>query len=316
MSLLVAKTDSAIAVTDSLTTLIDWTCIDRMSGFTIIIANAGGGSANDITDVQLDTSSDGGTTPALDQHAGVPAVPIASGAASQGTFTETAKYIRVRAVCAAEEDTTATAILTADSITGGICLLADVKDRLGLSGTDYDSVVDRIIVSAEALFNNYTRRTLIAPAGDVTEYHTGAGPRIQLNNYPVISITSITEALDYAFDSATALTADTDYRLIASGYYGIIQRLWCNWFNIADSIRVVYRAGYAAAGAAPAAGEIALPNDLREAAIEQASFIFKRRSDIGLSSVGFDGGNINKFAAMKLLPIVEATLKTYRRSHL
>ena len=62
MSELAAKTSAAVAVDDSLTTLIDWTNIELMSGFTICVENAGGGSADDITDVQIDTSDDAGVT--------------------------------------------------------------------------------------------------------------------------------------------------------------------------------------------------------------------------------------------------------------
>jgi hypothetical protein len=135
MAELVAKNATAIAVDENLTTLIDWTNIESLSGFTIMIENAGGGSGNDITDVQIDTSDDGGTTSELDQHADTPAVPIASGAIAKETFAETAKFVRVRALCTEGEDTTANAWLIADSSSGRICMLADIKDRLGIANT-------------------------------------------------------------------------------------------------------------------------------------------------------------------------------------
>jgi len=91
---LVAKSSSAIAVDDSLTTLIDWVNIEALAGFTVIVNNAGGGSDDDITDVQIDTSDDGGVTVNTDQHADVPAVPVAAGKASMGIFH------RDRRVCA------------------------------------------------------------------------------------------------------------------------------------------------------------------------------------------------------------------------
>ncbi len=316
MSELVKKTTSAVAVDEDLTILLDWLNIEQLSGFTIIVDNAGGGSADDITDVQIDTSDDGGVTVATDQHAGVPAVPVTDGNSKTATFTETAKFIRVRALCAAGEDTTADCIILADSSVGRICTLADVKDRLGITKTDYDTVISRIITGLEEKFNSFTRRSLVQNAADVTQYYTGSGNRLQLNRYPVISITSIKEALDYDFDSADALTANTDYRQVNAGKNGIIYRLYLNWQPSEDAIQVVYRGGFCAAGQSPGTGETAIPADLREAAIEQSSFIFKRRDDIGLASVGFEGGSINKFSAMKLLPMVEETLKRYRRPQL
>jgi len=312
MAELVAKTSEDVAVDDSLTTLIDWVNIEQVSGFTIIVENAGGGSANDITDVQIDTSDDGGATSNLDQHAGVPAVPIADGQSKTGTFSQTAAWIRVRAICATG-DTTANAVLIASSSTARICTLSDVKERLGLADTDFDQTINRVILGIEAVFNARCNRHLILNSSDATEYYTAQGKYIKLARYPVVAVTSVKIAYDFDFDSATALTANTDYRLARGGVDGTLRRLATDWPTEEDVTQVVYRGGYCAAGQAAGDGETALPADLREAAIEQASFIFKRRDDIGLSGVGYEGGSINKFSAMKLLPMVEEILQRYRR---
>ncbi len=316
MSELVVKTAAAIAVDENLTTLLDWVNIEQVSGFTIIVENAGGGSANDITDVQIDTSDDGGITSSLDQHAGVPAVPIASGSAKSGTFTETAKFLRVRALCAAGEDTTAGAVLLADSTTGRICTLADVKDRLGLTDTEFDLTINQIISGLEELFNSYTKRSLIVNPTDVTEYFRGCGSLLQLNRYPIVAVTSIKVAYDYVFSSATALTENSEYRTVAGGAKGILFRMYGSWPDIPDAVEVIYRGGYCSAGQTPGEGEFAMPADLREAAIEQACFVFKRKDDIGLSAVSAQGGSISKFSAMDLLPMVKKVLDSYRRPSL
>jgi len=133
---------------------------------------------------------------------------------------------------------------------------------------------------------------------------------------PNITPAQVREAWDYDFDNADALVANTGYRLVAGGKDGIVYRLHVSWSSAIDSIQVIYRGGYCAAGQAPVVGETAMPADLREAAIEQASFLFKRRDDIGLSSVGHDGGSINKFSAVKLLPMVADILKIYRKASL
>jgi len=308
------KNSSAVAVDESLTTLLDWTNIESLSGFTIMVENAGGGSANDITDIQIDTSVDGGVTVLTDQHADTPAVPIADGSTAKGTFTETAAFVRVRALCAAGEDTTANAWLLADSATGRICTLADIRDRLGLADgdTDNDALLNRILVGIEDMFSSYTGRELILNAAAVTEYFTGCGSRLLINRYPIVSVTSIIESYDYSF-TETALTANSDYRLVGGGKNGIIYRMNMNWPDTEDIIQIIYKGGCCAAGQTPGDGEFAMPADLREAAIEQASFIYKRKDDIGLSAVSFDGGGVQKFSAMKLLPLVEQTLKKYKR---
>lgn len=195
---------------------------------------------------------------------------------------------------------------------GRICTLADVKDRLGESGAEHDTLLNRLIASLESMFDGHIApRRLIVPSADVTEYHSGRGPFLQLNRYPIVSITSIREALDYDFTAADALVADTDYRIVNDGRNGICLRIWADWDNTPDSIQVIYKGGYCAAGVTAGAGETALPDELREAAIEQATFFFKRRDDLGLSSVSCQGGAIQKFSAMDLLPIVKNTLDRY-----
>jgi hypothetical protein len=193
-----------------------------------------------------------------------------------------------------------------------LCTLDDLKTRLGLTG-EHDATLTRILLSFAAIAKTWTGRTLVAPAADATEYYTGVGNFMQVTAYPVITITSIKEALDYDYANATPLVANTDYRLVNSGLKGVLYRAWGDWLGYPDSIQIVYRGGYCAAGVTPGEGEFALPDDLREAAIEQCSFIFKRRDDIGLSSNSFQGGGINVFSSMDLLPMVKETLDSYRR---
>jgi len=318
MAQLVNKSLAAVAVSDELTTLLDWLYIGHLSSpFTLIVENAGGGADYDITDVQIDTSDDGGTTVALDQHAATPAVPIAIGTSSQAEFTTTAKYIRVRAVCAADEDTTAKITLLADSSTCRICTIAQVKQRLGLTGTATDSDIDAtiagIITGFEALAETFCERKLFRPDAAVTEYYAGCGEKLRLFYYPIISITSIKESLDYDFDNTDALTVNDDYRIANGGKNGIIQRLYSWWLDIEDSIQVVYKGAYTPVGETLGTGETALPADLTEAAIMQCSFIYKRRDDIGLTAVSYDGSSIQKFSAMDFLPLVKDILQKYRR---
>ena len=198
-----------------------------------------------------------------------------------------------------------------------LCTIADIKARRGISITDHDAVLTQIAAAFTARADRYCGRTRLVTAADATDYVTGQTNMIQLLRYPVVSITSIKECYGYNYDDVDPLTADTDYRLIAPGSdnRGVIARIWGCWYTGFDGIQVVYRGGYCAAGVSPAQGtaEVALPDDLREAAILQCSFVFKRRDDIGLSGISFDGGSMNKFAALKLLPEVADILAGYKR---
>jgi hypothetical protein len=195
---------------------------------------------------------------------------------------------------------------------GYICTLNDVKGRLGISSTDHDTVITRIIAGIHNIFDSYCRHPLLLTAADVTEYYTGAGLYLQLRRYPIISITSIKEAIDYDFDAADELVEDDDYRIMNGGINGILCRIYACWPFTPDATQLIYRGGFAAADAALGENETALPDDLREAAIEQACLFFKRKDDLGLSSVSFEGGSIQKFNNLDLFPFVRDTLDRYR----
>lgn len=199
-----------------------------------------------------------------------------------------------------------------------LCTLADIKDRLGIASdkTEDDTTINSIIQGVSEIFNNETGRILLQPDTDVTEYYTGSGPHLQLRRYPVISITSIRESPLYTFGDDSLLTPNEDYRVISNGKKGIIYRVGFEWSQFEDAIEVIYRGGFCPAGQTPGENEVAVPADLREAAIEQISFLFQRRLDLGLSGQGFMGGSISKFSAVDLLPIVKEVLKKYRRPSL
>jgi len=195
-----------------------------------------------------------------------------------------------------------------------ICTLADVKQRLAIEGkNEYDDMISRIILGVESKFDSETGRRLVAPAEAAAEYYTGCGAYLQLTSYPVVEIVSVKESYSYDFDNEVALTANDHYRSVKGGKNGVLFRVGSRWLGIEDGIEIVHRSGYCAADAIPGANEHALPDDLREAAIEQACFIFKRRDDIGLASVGFEGGSMQKFSAMNLLPFVKDVLNNYER---
>jgi len=176
-------------------------------------------------------------------------------------------------------------------------------------------MITTIIASVTAIFESFCSRKFILPAAAVTEYYSGVGPWLQVRYYPIVSITSIKEAYNYDYDLATALIEDTDYRLVNGGRKGCLFRCWGDWPDSPpDSIQIIYRGGYTAAGTLPGPGETAVPDDLKEAAILQACLLYKRRDDLGLSGGSFPGGSYAKFTDIELLPMVKDILNNgYRR---
>ena len=195
-----------------------------------------------------------------------------------------------------------------------LCLITDIKTRLGV-GAEFDDILTAIVAGVSSIFDGYCDRTLLAPEETVTLRRMGYGQYLQLPQYPIVEIPSVTEAWDYDFDNADPLVEGTDYMQLDGGAKGVLYRIWGAWPLLPGSVEIVYRGGYLAAGETPEedSAEVALPADLREAAVQQACLLFKRRDDIGLSSVSALGGSVSVFAQLELLPLVKQTLDRYRR---
>lgn len=310
--MLIISNNTVALVAEESAVLLDWTKVDSFDDLKLVVEAAGTGEGA-VDTLSLSTSDDGGltyTAPVVIED--FAALPLAVDTAGTYSFSTAKKYIKITAESTVGS-ITANAFLLGDPLERGLCTLADVKSRLGMTTADNDVLLERIIAGVEAIFNKHVMYPLIAPAADVTEYYTGCGCYLQLNSRPIISITSIKEAVDYDFAAATALVANVDYRIVKGGKNGILYRIAMDWLNVPDCTEIKWRGGYCAAGITPATGEFALPDDLREAAILQTTLVFKRKDDIGLSSVGAQGGSASKFTDIELLPMVKEILKDYIR---
>jgi hypothetical protein len=195
-----------------------------------------------------------------------------------------------------------------------LCQITDIKTRLGV-GTEFDTILTAIVAGVTGLIEAYCKRKFIVPAAAVTEYLSGGCDMIQLAAYPIVAITTLKEVYgDFDFTNATTLVANTDYRIVAGGEKGVIQRMYTDWPEGLDTVQAVYRGGYTAAGSSPGTGETAIPADLKEIAILAACILFKRRDDIGLASVSAMGGSVSVFADLAMPPIIKMILDSnYRR---
>jgi len=77
--------------------------------------------------------------------------------------------------------------------------------------------------------------------------------------------------------------------------------------------RVTYTGGYVLPGATPTGNQVALPDDIEQACIEQVVYWYSRRSQLGLLSISSEAGIVQQFQSADLLPQVRATLKRYER---
>ncbi|MCP4566824.1 MAG: hypothetical protein GY841_04495 [FCB group bacterium] len=214
--------------------------------------------------------------------------------------------------------------MTIATTTESLCLVTDIKIRMGYESTDTsdDEMLAQIIRGVSSMFDTYADRTFIMNQADATEYYSG-GMELYVKRWPVVSITTLKISSDWDWTNVDALVADTDYRLQAADgriYYlpGISwpsdpYRMTGEFPGGFDNIQIVYTGGYIGPGGSVLSGQTGLPDDIREAAIQQVCFYLKRRHDIGLTAVSAEGQNITKFAPYDLLPSVKKTLARYRR---
>ena len=306
------KESTETTITSAGVTIIDWLDVRSFASFILTIVNTGD---NEIANIIVDSSIDGGVT--IVEEAAVPDTDGSpAGYANKFDFELEVNYIRVRLV-ATDSDTTAIATLFGSEIAGSLCTLADIKERLALTDTKHNDQLNRIIASASTIFDSFCQRTFLN-TGSITEYYSEASRFLQLKRWPIIEITSIKIALDYDFSSATALTENSDYRIMHSGRSGQLMHMFNSWYgeSYPDSVEIVYEGGFCSAGEDAAEGEHELPADLREAAILQCCFIFQRRDAVGVKATSFNGGSMETHSPMGLLPMVKEILKKYRRPQL
>ena len=191
----------------------------------------------------------------------------------------------------------------------GCCTVDQVKTRLGITTDETDTLLEGVIAGVTAAFESWCQRRLVRLAADVAEYHRGGATELYLKAFPAVVITSVHEALLHDYDDA--LAADEDY--VLNDRRGILVRVLGTWLAGADAVRVIYSGGYTPAGLAVGEGEIAMPGEIVEAAIQQAAFVFSRRAELGLSAVTAADGSINAAVIDTLLPGVQQMISGHRR---
>ncbi len=199
-----------------------------------------------------------------------------------------------------------------------LCTLGQFKTRYDVAGAGHDSLITQILTGVSAqLAGEGGRICQGVPALEettLTETITVRDDRLKtviLACRPVISITSIKEALYGDHADADALVENDDYQIDKP--LGLLHRIACYWLMGNLTVQVEYVGGYIAAGDPINEGETALPDDIVEAALDQAGFVYQRRMSKGLNSESVQGGSVSAYAQDKLLPGVVATMRRYRR---
>jgi hypothetical protein len=187
--------------------------------------------------------------------------------------------------------------------------LTKVKALLELTETDWDGLINELIGAVSERCASYCNRDFASKSR--VEHHDGGGRYLYLRGLPVASITSIHGSDTWEWASGDLIDSG-DHYLHTSGMVGYRYGAWPYG---PKALKVTYTGGYNAFYAgegSPPEGYNPPPDGLEMAARTQVAYDFNRRKDVGLESVSFPDGSIQKVNSGEFLPSVKAVLNRYR----
>ena len=187
--------------------------------------------------------------------------------------------------------------------------LSTLKARLGLE--TFDTTDDALLVSilklVSARFAADCNRLFDYGAALTCEFRADQWT-INVERPPIESVSAFhlksTEAEGWLAQPAIDYLLSPQKSIIELG-----QVLGSSW----QLGRVTYTGGYVLPGAMPAGNQLALPDDLEMACVEQVAYWYQRRAQLGLVSINSGSGLVQSYQSADLLPQVQAVLKHYER---
>jgi len=201
--------------------------------------------------------------------------------------------------------------------------LANVKSRLGVTGSADDSLLTLLMNSADRWVTNYCNRDF--GGGTYTEYHPGGSEFVHLRNFPVQSVTSVNVDPGYTFGSNTVISPTAYVVHLERGVIqslvgpfaphldrqGLVNRHVYNWTKGPRVLQVVY---------VVATGAVA--DDILEAYAQLIGHWYRSvKTQVGLNFVNLTGQQVGEvqasyrveqIAGLPLPPDIKALLAAYR----
>lgn len=194
--------------------------------------------------------------------------------------------------------------------------LEELKEELRVEGDGKNVALTVLANTVSEVIEAYLSRKVVT-RGSLTEYHTmeaNGSPLttgvLSLLDWPIISLTSISEDTAWPRTYGTLLTAGTDYQ--ANNPTGRVYRLtspgasyrWATGFR---AIRAIYSAGYATTAA--------VPQTIKAVARRLAGVMWEeyKRDWRGVSSVSDQLGTFTRFSAATLSADMKRDLDSERR---
>ncbi|HVV01854.1 MAG TPA: hypothetical protein VHH88_10865 [Verrucomicrobiae bacterium] len=186
--------------------------------------------------------------------------------------------------------------------------LSTVKARLAIDPLDVtnDAVITNAIKAISQVFEKECNRAFARQAGAAQEFDAD-DTEILLDTFPLETITRFEKKSSEA--EGWIEQTNVDYLVRHACMISLESPLGSS----RELGRVVYTGGYVLPGDTVGTGQTALPDDLEQAAVEQAAAWFQNRDKLGLVRYWPKGGIYLQFLPGDLLPTVRSTLDHYKR---
>ncbi len=192
--------------------------------------------------------------------------------------------------------------------------LSTLKARLAIlpGDTQYDALLTNTIKAVSARFDKETNRTLARTGAAAYEFDPDATEIIP-PCYPIESVTRF-ESKSSESTGWQEITPAPDYLIRSSCIISLPTPSLYQQSTISYQLfRVLYTGGYVLPGTTPGAGQTPLPDDLEQAAVEQAAEWFQNRDYLGLKVIWPTGVAYKQFIQLPMLIPVQQTLSRYER---
>jgi hypothetical protein len=185
------------------------------------------------------------------------------------------------------------------------CSVADVKSYLGISEATDDARIDTYIKAAQAGIDSYCNRTFEASA-DTTRYFDAIGTHIRGGwlylDKDLCAITTVTNGDSVEVTSSEYTTKPRN----ETPYYAIrllsqSGKTWTYSSEWMDAISIIGRWSYSTTA----------PNDIKQACIRFASYIYRQKDAQMFDVTVFEGGVVTTPLGMP--PDVRTAISPYRR---
>ncbi len=186
--------------------------------------------------------------------------------------------------------------------------LLTLKIRLGIDESDvqFDAILTNTLLAMGRRFDNLCNRVFARTVGATYEFSADDLEIIPLL-YPIESVTKF----ETKEDEATGWIEKTNVGYLIRGACTITLAEAMGTAN--ELARITYTGGYVLPGTTPAAGQTPLPEDIEQAAVEQAASWFQNRDKLGLTRNWPHEGTYQQFLNLELLPDVKSALRPYIR---